>query len=93
MEQLITFLKQLSPELSKEDIDYFLSHWTIQKQLKQKEYLLVEGETEKNMYFVLKGTFRIYFTSTSIKEGCDVLVYPINFCNEYLSFTTIMCRP
>ena len=85
MEQLITYLKDLSKDLSTEDIDYFLSYWKIQKAINRNDYLLREGEVEKNMYFLVKGTLRIYAT---YKEQCEVLLYPNNFCNEFLSFTT-----
>ena len=86
MKQLISFFKQLSPDLSEEDLDYFLRYWTIRKEIKQKEYLLKEGETEKNLYFILRGTCRIYHRSH--REECEVLAYSNSCCNEYLSFTT-----
>lgn len=60
MEDLILFFKQLCP-LSLEDEERMRLLWSKEVVLKRGEYLIEKGAIERSLFFVLEGTFRIYF--------------------------------
>lgn len=53
--------------LTDQEFDYILSHFTIKK-LKKHQFLIQEGESVINDYFVLKGLLKAYYVDKEGKE-------------------------
>jgi CRP-like cAMP-binding protein len=42
-------------------LDRLVQKWNIRKQLQRNDYLIENGQTESTLYFVSKGSFRIFY--------------------------------
>lgn len=58
--QTLTQLLRKIPQLTEADIEEMIPLWNRQVELKRGDFLIQAGQTENHMYFVLKGTLRIY---------------------------------
>lgn len=72
--------------LSEKEVDSFMKLWTINKKFKRFEPLLSPGQREKNLYFIVEGTFRSYY-SLSV-EYTESFGLPNTFYNNYQAFLT-----
>jgi len=45
------------------EIQNLLNKWTIQKTVKRFDFLIQKGVRESHLYFITKGTLRIYYIS------------------------------
>ncbi len=67
------------------EIDDFIQLSTY-KLLKKSEYFVREGETCKQVGFVLSGTLRTYYTSNKAEEITYCITFPNNLMTAYSSF-------
>ncbi|MGZ9735489.1 Crp/Fnr family transcriptional regulator [Flavobacterium sp. GNP002] len=69
------------------EIDDFLQLLTY-KTFKKAEYFIKEGETCKQVAFVLTGSLRSYFTSDKDEEVTYCITFPNSLMTAYSSFLT-----
>ncbi|HKX86020.1 MAG TPA: Crp/Fnr family transcriptional regulator [Flavobacterium sp.] len=69
------------------EIDDFLALLTY-KTFKKGEYFIKEGETCKQVAFVLTGSLRSYYTSDKDEEVTYCITFPNNLMTAYSSFLT-----
>lgn len=69
------------------EIDDFL-HLLTYKIFKKGEYFIKEGETCKQVAFVLTGSLRSYYTSDKGDEVTYCITFPNNLMTAYSSFVT-----
>jgi len=69
------------------DIQPLLHQWTIQKTIKRFDFLIQKGTRASHLYFITKGTLRIYYISnnTEISVGFG---YPNTLICSYPSFVS-----
>ncbi len=83
MSKLATFLTHLKIEAAAEQA--LLEVWTIHKTLSRNDFLIQSGQLGRYLYFVKKGTFRIFYPL----EHNDAVVgfgYPNTLLFDYPSF-------
>ena len=73
--------------LTNDEIDTFIN-LTTKKNLNKGDYFIREGETCKNVTFVISGTLRSYYTSDKGEETTYCITFPNNFMTAYSSFLT-----
>ena len=73
--------------LTEEQIDDFVQQCTF-KHLKKSVYFIKEGETCKQVAFVLSGTLRSYYISDKEDEITYCITFPNNFMTAYSSYLT-----
>ena len=74
------------PFISSSEIDDFVNLWTIHKKLKKFDFLSTQGKIERNLYFILEGTFHQYY---SLDSNFTVsFAIPHMFYNSFESFVT-----
>lgn len=93
--------------LSDPEMEAFLSIWSI-REIKRKKIITLQGEREKNIYFVLSGAQRIYYSDGQGREATLIFTYPGNFGGmldsmltatpsrfsyETLSSSVLLCAP
>jgi len=80
------FLKsfELLTDIEIEDFIQLTTH----KILKKSEYFIKEGETCKQIAFVLSGSLRTYYISDKNDEITYCIIFPNNLMNAYSSFLT-----
>ena len=61
--------------------------------LKKADYLIREGETCKNVAFVLAGTLRSYYVTEKGEEVTYCITFPNNLITAYSSFITGQSTP
>lgn len=69
------------------DIQNLLGKWTIKKQVKRFDFLIQKGVKESHLYFITKGTLRIYCVSKDT-EICVGFGYPNTLICSYPSFVS-----
>lgn len=70
---------------SQTEINHLLSKWTIQKKVKRFDFLIQKGTRESHLYFIQRGTMRIYYVSNDT-EVCVGFGYPNTLICSYPSF-------
>ena len=85
-ENIELFLKSFNI-LTDIEIDDFIQLSTY-KLLKKSEYFVREGETCKQVGFVLSGTLRTYYTSNKAEEITYCITFPNSLMTAYSSFLT-----
>ena len=85
MKQIKTILKQLSSEITDEDLNPLVQKWIHKKTLKRFEHLSVQGKVENMLYFINKGIFRTYITTNEVEED-ELFAYSGSFYCSYISF-------
>jgi CRP-like cAMP-binding protein len=73
--------------LTKEEIENFI-HVATKRDLNKADYFIREGETCKEVAFVLNGTFRSFYISDKGEEITYCITFPNNFMTAYSSFIT-----
>lgn len=85
-ENIELFLKSFNI-LTDIEIDDFIQLSTY-KLLKKSEYFIREGETCKQVGFVLSGTLRTYYISNKAEEITYCITFPNSLMTAYSSFLT-----
>lgn len=80
------FIASIHP-LKEEEEAAFLSIWQ-PFSCKRKTVLTAAGETERNLYFVLEGVQRSFYTGRKNEEATIVFTYPYSFSGIADSFLT-----
>jgi CRP-like cAMP-binding protein len=71
--------------LDEEIIDALISKWNTAKTLKRNDFLAQPGQIESNLFYVIKGSMRIYFPQGD-DEICVGFAYDNNLICSYPSF-------
>jgi len=74
------------PFLDSSEIDESVKLWSIHKKLKKFEFLSTHGTIERNLYFILQGTFHQYYPLES--NFTTSFAIPNMFYNSFESFVT-----
>ena len=80
------FINQL-PIITTVEKQLLLEHWSIKKALSRKDFLIQPDQREMALYFIKKGTFRIYYDIDD-NEACVGFGYPNTLICSYPSFIT-----
>ena len=80
------YINQL-PIITKVEKELLLQHWNISKTLSRKDFLIQPDQRENALYFIKKGTFRIYYDIDN-NEACVGFNYPNSVVVAYRSFVT-----
>ncbi len=83
--QNIIFPKGSQP--TEKEISNLLQQWTVEKKVKRFDYLIQKGTRESHLYFIKKGTMRIYYVSNDT-EICVGFGYPNTLICSYPSFVS-----
>lgn len=75
----------LGNNLSSDEINGLLSKWTVKKTIKRFDFLIQKGRRESHLYFITKGTMRIFHVSNDT-ENCVGFGYKDNLICSYPSF-------
>ena len=78
--------------LTNEEIENFVQLCT-KKDLKKADYFIREGETCKDVAFVLAGTLRSYYVTEKGEEITYCITFPNNLITAYSSFITGQSTP
>ncbi len=73
--------------LTDDEIENFI-HLATKRDLKKGDYLIREGETCKEVAFMLAGIFRSFYVSDKGEEITYCITFPNNFMTAYSSFIT-----
>lgn len=71
--------------MSEEEIQPLLDKWTISKNLSKDEFLIRDGQTENHLFYVVKGTLRIFYPYKE-DEICVGFGYDNTLICSYPSF-------
>ncbi len=85
MQQLESFLHNFIPGIQQEEINSFLELWNIRKEIKRNDFLSPLGKTDSNLYFILKGSFKITYEI----DGEEMILgfgYPETLLVDFPSF-------
>lgn len=74
------------PFLETQEVEEYTKLWTIHRTLKRFDYLTNHGDIEDYLYFIVKGTFRLFYPLST--EATIGFAYPNLFYNAYESFIT-----
>lgn len=85
MENLRSILSNQLP-LATREWEAILEKWTVEKNLLRGDYLSKEGQVEGYLYFVNKGTLRIFYLHNDGTEICVGFAYPNTLLCSYPSF-------
>lgn len=77
--------KNISPELTDEELEFVKSNISILK-LKKKQILIHENEIQKSIAFIYSGLIRSYFIDENGKEINNAFFSENEFVTDYLSF-------
>jgi len=80
------FINEL-PIITSIEKELLLQHWNIRKTFNRKDFLIQSNRRETALYFIEKGTFRIYYNIDD-NEACVGFGYPNNLICAYPSFIT-----
>jgi CRP-like cAMP-binding protein len=80
------FINQL-PIITMVEKELLLKHWNVKKTFSRKDFLIQPNEREIYLYFIEKGTFRIYYDIDD-NEACVGFSYPNTLIFAYRSFIT-----
>jgi CRP-like cAMP-binding protein len=80
------FVDRIHP-LKEDEWNAFESIW-VPVDYKRKTVLTAAGETERHLYFVLKGVQRAFYVGTGKSEATIVFTYPHSFSGVADSFLT-----
>ncbi len=61
MEELLEILKFEIKDLTKSELEYFASLWTISKKVNRNSLLFPKGRAENYIYFILNGSMKICY--------------------------------
>ena len=75
------------PIISNDEKELLLEHWNIKKTFQRKDFLIQPDQRETSLYFIKKGTFRIYYDIDD-NEACVGFGYPNTLICAYPSFIT-----
>lgn len=73
--------------LTDQEFDYILSHFTTKK-LKKHQFLIQEGDSVSNDYFVVKGLLKAYHIDNTGKEHILVLAMEDWWISDYQAYLT-----
>ncbi len=73
--------------LTDDEIETFI-HLSTEKNLNKRDYFIREGETCKEVAFLLAGAFRSFYVSDKGEEITYCITFPNNFMTAYSSFIT-----
>lgn len=73
--------------LTDDEIEIFMQK-TSKRNLKKQDYFIKEGETCKEVAFVLNGIFRSFYISDKAEEITYCITFPNNLMTAYSSFIT-----
>lgn len=73
--------------LTDNEIEIFIQK-TSKRNLNKQDYFIKEGETCKEVAFVLKGIFRSFYISDKVEEITYCITFPDNLMTAYSSFIT-----
>jgi len=83
---LAEFLKSFQL-LSDDEIQDFIALCT-KRNLNKHDYLIKEGETSKEVAFIVSGTFRSFYSSSEGEDITYCITFPNNFITAYSSLIT-----
>ncbi len=81
--QLLEYLSGFC-KLNQFDMELLQRHWIAERAVRRNEYLIKPGQFETQLYFVLEGTFRIYYPHDD-QEICVGFAYPNTLLCAYPS--------
>lgn len=73
--------------LTDDEIEIFIQK-TVKRNLNKLDYFIKEGETCKEVAFVLNGIFRSFYISDKVEEITYCITFPENLMTAYSSFIT-----
>lgn len=79
-------LAEFFPFIHSTELVDFVNLWTVHKQLNKFDYLLTCGQVERNLYFILQGTFHEFYP---LENNFTASLATTNrFYNSFESFVT-----
>ena len=75
------------PIITDDEKELLLEHWKIKKVVPRKDFLIQPNQREAALYFIKKGTFRIYYDIDD-NEACVGFGYPNTLICDYPAFIT-----
>ena len=78
--------------LTEDEIEDFIE-LSATRNLKKADYFIQEGETCKDVAFVLSGTLRSYYVTDKGEEITYCIIFPNNLITAYSSFITGQSTP
>lgn len=85
-EVLRRHFEEISP-LTDEEFDYILSHFTLKK-LRKHQFLIQQGDTVNNNYFVLSGCLKAYHLNKDDKEHILQFAFQNWWITDFFAFYT-----
>ncbi len=82
---LFEVFHQIVP-LTEDDRKLLEEYWSEMRTLKRSEHLLRPGQIERYLYFVVEGSFRVYFPTEDGEEYAIAFGYTANIFNSVPSF-------
>lgn len=76
---------QEKAQFTDEDLMRVVGYWDMQRSLKRNEVLISPGQQEQYLYYVVKGSLRLYWEKDG-EEICFNFGYPDTFIAAYPSF-------
>lgn len=76
---------QEKAQFSEADLLAVVGHWKVHRKLKRNEVLTEVGQVEEHLYYVIKGSLRLYWEKDK-EEICFNFGYPDTFISAYSSF-------
>jgi CRP-like cAMP-binding protein len=73
--------------LTDDEIEIFIQN-TTKRNLNKQDFFIKEGETCKEVAFVLSGIFRSFYISDKVEEITYCITFPDNLMTAYSSFIT-----
>jgi len=74
------------PFLENQELKAFVNQWIIHKKLNRFDFLTSQGDIERNIYFIIKGTFHVFYPfKTPVTRS---LAGPHDFHTCFASFLT-----
>lgn len=80
------YISQL-PIITEVEKELLIQHWDVKKTFARKDFLIQPNQRETLLYFIKKGTFRIYYDIDD-NESCVGFGYPNTLICAYPSFIT-----
>jgi CRP-like cAMP-binding protein len=82
---LSSTLKEQIPNITSEELHFFLNRWTKEVTLKRNDFLVKKGAIHPYLYFVEKGALHIYYPASE-KDLAIRFGYKNNFIGIFPSF-------
>ncbi len=77
MKILKTYLRAIHPSIDEDILELYVSCWS-EKNFPKKQIITAEGQTQRDLYFVLEGIQKSYFLNDG-KEYVVAFTYPSSF--------------